>query len=195
MLLLKKITPLIISLFFVACGNISDNSTTNIKHNTKVFTKVEQTTPYEILTAVNQARSIPRDCHDGQGILPAAEALTWSSELYASAYEHSVDLATSNTFSHYGSGTSSDITASNSNKPSYFIDRIEANGYVNYTTIGENVAGGHESINEAIQGWLRSPKHCSNLMNAQFTEIGVAVATNSDADYGIYWTQSFGSKK
>jgi len=196
MLSLKTFTLTIISLFFIACGSTSDNAPTTTKGLTATaLLKAERTTQDEILVAINKARSIPRDCHDGQGIVPAAPALTWNNELYASAYEHSVDLATSNTFSHYGSGTASDITGSNNENQSYFIDRIEVNGYLNYTVIGENVAGGHESIDAAIAGWIISPAHCTNLMNSKFTEMGVAVATNNNSDYGIYWTQSFGSKK
>jgi len=196
MLSLKTFTLTFISLFFIACGGASDTAPTTTKNvNGNALVKVEKTTQNEILIAINNARAVARDCHDGQGIVPAAPALTWNIELYASAYEHSVDLATSNTFSHYGSGTASDITGSNNGNQSYFIDRIEANGYVDYTIIGENVAGGHESIEAAVAGWLASPAHCTNLMNSKFTEMGVAVATNSNSDYGIYWTQSFGSKK
>ena len=196
MLVLKTFTLTLISFLFIACDGVSSDAPTTVKSvNMKSFIKAEKTTPNEILNAINNARDVARDCHDGRGILPAAPALRWNSDLYASAYEHSVDLATSDTFSHYGSGTSSDITGSNNGRKSYFIDRIESNGYINYTTIGENVAGGQESIDEAVRGWIASPKHCTNLMNAKFTEMGVAVATNSNSEYGIYWTQSFGSKK
>ena len=193
---LKTFTLTILSFFFIACGSSSDNAPTTTKElDINALVKAEKTTKNEILVAINRARSVARDCHDGQGITPAAPALTWNNELYASAYEHSIDLATSNTFSHYGSGTASDITGSNNGNQSYFIDRIEANEYIDYKIIGENVAGGHETIEAAVAGWIASPAHCTNLMNSKFTEMGVAVATNSNSDYGIYWTQSFGSKK
>jgi len=42
---------------------------------------------------------------------------------------------------------------------------------------------------------LASPAHCTNIMNANFKEIGVAVVTDASSEYGIYWTQSFGAKK
>lgn len=195
MFTLKTFILTFISFFFIACGNADNAPISSKAANVSSFVKAEKTTQNEILVAVNKARSVARDCHDGKGLVPAAPALTWNNELYASAYEHSVDLATSNTFSHYGSGTASDITGSNNGNQSYFIDRIEANDYTNYTTIGENVAGGHTSIDDAVAGWIASPAHCTNLMNAEFTEMGVAVATNENSDFGIYWTQSFGSKK
>jgi len=193
--IIKTLTLTFISLFFIACGaaDASNAPTTVASNNT--YPVAQKTTQTEILTAVNEARSIPRDCHDGLGLVAAAPALTWNNELYASAYEHSNDLATSNTFSHYGSGATSDVTGSNNGGRSYFNERIQANGYVGYKTIGENIAGGQATIQAAVDAWLASPTHCTNLMNANFKEIGVAVVVDENSDYGIYWTQSFGAKK
>lgn len=189
---LKNITLTFISLFFIACGG--DTAPTS-SFNANTFPSAEKTTQDEILDAINEARSIARDCKDGKGLVSAAAALTWNDELYASAYEHSYDLAKSDTFSHYGSGTTSDVTGSNNGNSSYFNDRIKANGYVGYKTIGENIAGGQGTIQEAVTAWLASPAHCTNLMNPDFKEIGVAVVTDASSEYGIYWTQSFGAKK
>lgn len=190
---LKTLTLTFTSLFFIACGGESDAPSTAF--NESSFPIAEKTTQNEILNAINEARAIARDCKDGNGLVSPAPALTWNDDLYASAYEHSYDLAESNTFSHYGSGEASDITGSNNNQASYFDERIKANGYVGYRTIGENIAGGQATIQEAVTAWLASPAHCTNIMNANFKEIGVAVVTNATSDYGIYWTQSFGAKK
>jgi uncharacterized protein YkwD len=189
----KMILLTLIPLLFVACGGASSAPTQSIA--TETFDVAEKTTQDEILDAINKARSIARDCNDGNGLVSAAPALTWNNELYASAYEHSYDLAQSDTFSHYGSGTVSDVTGSNNNKASYFNERIKANGYVNYKTIGENIAGGQSTIQEAVDAWIASPTHCTNLMNPAFKEIGVAVVINDNSEYKIYWTQNFGSKK
>ena len=189
---LKTLSLTFISLFFIACGNTNAPRTTATEASYEI---AQKTTQSEILKAINEARSVARDCHDGNGLVSAAPALTWNEDLYASAYEHSYDLAESNTFSHYGSGTTTDITGSNNNKASYFNERIRANGYVGYRTIGENIAGGQATIQEAVTAWLASPAHCTNIMNPNFKEIGVAVVTNSSSEYGIYWTQSFGAKK
>jgi len=189
---LKTLSLTLISLFFIACG---DSSAPRTRASESSYAVAQKTTQSEILKAINEARSVARDCHDGNGLVSAAPALTWNEDLYASAYEHSYDLAESNTFSHYGSGTASDITGSNNNKASYFNERIRANGYVGYRTIGENIAGGQATIQEAVTAWLASPAHCTNIMNPNFKEIGVAVVVNNDSEYGIYWTQSFGAKK
>jgi len=189
---LKTLSITLISFLFLACGDTNAPRTTAVESSYAIAQKTSQS---EILKAVNEARSVARDCHDGNGLVSAAPALTWNEDLYASAYEHSYDLAQSNTFSHYGSGTSSDITGSNNNKASYFNERIRANGYVGYRTIGENIAGGQGTIHQAITAWLASPTHCTNIMNPNFKEIGVAVVTNNSSEYGIYWTQSFGAKK
>ena len=196
MTLIKTFLLVIISILFIGCGGATDSApTTKNTLNSDIYEKASKTTKEEILSAINKARSVARDCHDGLGLLPSAPALTWNSELYDSAYEHSYDLATSNTFSHYGSGTASDVTGSNNSEKSYFIDRIEANGYTNYKVIGENIAGGQTSIESAVEAWITSPAHCANLMNSKFTEVGVAVAVDGNSEYGIYWTQSFGAKK
>lgn len=41
-----------------------------------------------------------------------------------------------------------------------------------------------------MAGWLDSPGHRANILKAEFTEIGVGVATG-DGKYGIYWVQVF----
>jgi uncharacterized protein YkwD len=189
-MLQARFFALIVSLFFIGCGG--GTTTTTVNSDSTEFTKPEQ---QDILIAINKARSVARDCNDGLGLVGPAHPLTWNSELYASAYEHSSDLAQSNTFSHKGSGTSSDITGSNNGNASMFYERIEANGYVEYSALGENIAGGQSSIDEVMKAWLESPAHCKNIMSDMFLEVGVAIVVNPDSDYGIYWTQNFGSKK
>jgi uncharacterized protein YkwD len=187
-----KISALILSLFFVGCGGGATTKAITPNSDLTEFTKPEQ---QEILTAINKARSVARDCNDGLGLVGPSKPLTWNSELYASAYEHSSDLAESNTFDHVGSGTHSDITGSNNGNASMFYERIEASGYTNYVALGENIAGGQSNIDEVMKAWLKSPDHCTNIMSDKFTEVGVAIVLNPDSDYGIYWTQNFGSKK
>jgi len=57
----------------------------------------------------------------------------------------------------------------------------------------ENIAAGQTTPEQVIQGWLDSDGHCANIMNANFEEMGVALATNSGI-YGIYWTQVFAAQ-
>ena len=179
-------------LIFVGCGE--DGVTTSFTDDASLESalKIPNST---ILEAINVARAERRNCYDGRGVVGPSSALTWSSELYASAYEHSSDLAKSDTFSHIGSGTKTDVTGSNIGRASKFNERIRANGYIGYSIIGENIAGGQSSIESALKAWLESPAHCRNIMEAEFLEIGVAVFVNPDSKYGIYWTQNFGSKQ
>ena len=182
-------------LIVIGCGASNSSSPISTTKTNISYNNLNQPTKNKILLAINKARAVARDCHDGLGLVAPAPALTWNNELYVSAFEHSTDLATSNTFSHNGSGTSSDITGSNNGKKSTFIERIEANGYSNYELIGENIAGGYSSIDLVIEAWINSPQHCGNLMNSEFEEVGVAVISNENSDYKIYWTQNFGLKK
>lgn len=190
----KTYTLIFIFLLFIGCGGTSENSTT-ILGATKEYPKISLN-EQELLNAINKARSVQRDCYPNDpnyGVFGPVPDLHWNTELYASALEHSTDLAYSDTFSHYGSGTQYDITGNGS--PSTFDERILANGYGNYYSIGENIAGGQQSIEEVMDAWLASPGHCANIMSDKYTEVGVAIVTKEDSTYGIYWTQNFGSKR
>jgi uncharacterized protein YkwD len=185
--MLKNILFALTVSVFIGCG---EQSTTTIPD--KDLTNFNKPFQSELLDAINEARSQPRDCHDGLGLMAPSEPLTWNEDLYASAFEHSNDLAESNTFDHLGSGTEYDITGSNEGKRSLFFERIEANGYVEYHIVGENIAGGQSSVEEVMEAFLNSPKHCGNIMNPDYTEVGIAIVVNPDSEYGIYWTQNFG---
>ena len=62
-------------------------------------------------------------------------------------------------------------------------------GYV-YACIGENLAAGQPTPEEAFEAWMISEGHRYNILHPQFTELGVGVRTGGD--YGIYWVQEFG---
>ena len=198
------------SLVIVGCGgggsgsgggsvSFSENNTTIPKSGIYSTSDNEQT---KYLKVINYARSIGRECknNDGsvqeqsRGSFSAADPLTINNDLYAAALEHSTDLAESDTFSHDGSGTASDVTGSNLGHPSTFIERIEANGYVGYRAIGENIAAGQPTIEDAVHAWLESPGHCANIMKASYKEMGLAKYENAASSYGIYWSNEFGAK-
>ncbi len=63
-----------------------------------------------------------------------------------------------------------------------------------YTGLGgyENIGRGYLSAQAAVEGWLDSPGHCKNLMNAEISEVGMAQAFAADSHYGNYWVQNFG---
>ena len=52
---------------------------------------------------------------------------------------------------------------------------------------GENIANGYTAERSVVDGWIKSPGHCKNLMNKAYKEMGVA-------KIGTYWTQEFATK-
>lgn len=134
-----------------------------------------------ILEAVNSARATARTC--GNKFFPAASPLEWNGLLGEAALLHSRDMATRKTLSHRG-GNGSQAG-----------DRALQVRY-SWNRIGENIASGQRTPEEAVSGWLTSPGHCSNIMNASFTEMGAAYAINPGTRLGtVYWTQVFGKPR
>jgi len=148
----------------------------------------------DLLDALNRERAGQHSC-GSYGTFGPVHPLVWDSKLHLAALEHATDLAISNTFSHDGSGTASDITGNIVGHASKFYERITYNGYLNYHTVGENIAGGQQTLDEVMKAWMASPGHCANIMKANYTEVGIAIVKRSNSTYGIYWTQSFGSQR
>ncbi|WP_428910084.1 CAP domain-containing protein [Niallia sp. Krafla_26] len=100
-------------------------------------------------------------------------ALTLDVELSKVAREKSNDMRTKNYFSH--------------NSPTYGspFDMMKAYG-ISYRTAGENIAMGQRSPEEVVQAWMNSQGHRENIMNPNFTHIGVGHVSS-----GNYWTQMF----
>jgi uncharacterized protein YkwD len=147
------------------------------------------------LNAINQARSVEQNCHS-RGVFPAVSALIWSDKLYKASYEHTNDLVKTETFSHSGSGTEHDWTGYKLAKESSMVERVENYSY-NWSRVGENIAAGTYTSTPqvVIQQWLESDGHCANLMNADFTEVGMAMVYSANSIYKYYWTQNFGTPR
>lgn len=147
------------------------------------------------LEEINKARASSQDCGE-YGVMPPAPPLKWNDQLVYAAQIHSNDMAASNTFSHTGSGTSSDLVAQalHPGIGSTLAERVEYAGYTGWSTLGENIAAGYQTVQEVINGWINSPGHCRNLMSPAFTEVGMARADNSNSTYKTYWTQDFGAR-
>jgi len=187
---IKNLIILSLTFFFIGCGNSDVAKPANIE---KLSNYVQENNSV-IIEAINKARSVQRDCNDGEGLVGPSQPLVWNENLYKAAAEHSKDLANTDTFSHTGSGTQYDITGKALNRGSHFNERIDANGYENHSSIGENIAAGQTSIDDVITDWIASPKHCANLMSPAFAEVGVAIVVNKESKFGIYWTQNLGDK-
>lgn len=67
-------------------------------------------------------------------------------------------------------------------------ERVTAAGYNG--AVGENIAGGQQTLEQAIEGWLNSPGHRATLLSDKFTEFGLAAARvggGRKSRYGTYW--------
>ena len=168
-----------------------------VETSTSNVPKLDNAVKQVYLDVINDARSESHTCGK-YGVKPAVPALKWNDALYKASWQHSNDLAQTNTFSHTGSGKDTDITAQakHPGKGSTPGERIVHNGYANWRAYGENIAAGTvmDEAQEAIDGWLKSPGHCVNLMSPNFKEVGMAYVLKSDSHYTHYWTQDFGAK-
>lgn len=71
-------------------------------------------------------------------------------------------------------------------------DRAKAAGYA-FRRLGENIAWNQPTPNTVVASWMDSKGHRANILNAQFTHIGVAVAKNKKDE--PYWVQVFGTPR
>jgi len=101
------------------------------------------------------------------------KALQTDDKLMAAAREKSQDMQSKNYFSH---------TSPTFGSP---FDRMKALG-ITYKSAGENIAQGQRTPQEVVQAWMDSPGHRANILNANYTHIGVGYVKS-----GNYWTQQF----
>jgi uncharacterized protein YkwD len=133
-----------------------------------------------VLELTNQARSHARRC--GSIALPAAAPLTQAPALEQAALAHSRDMAANDYLAHSGRDGST---------PGERVTRL---GY-RWRIVGENLASGVLTPEEAVKGWIDSPPHCENLMSSRFSQMGVAYTANASSEGGIFWTQVFASPR
>ncbi len=59
---------------------------------------------------------------------------------------------------------------------------------VPFNAAGENIAYGQRTPQEVVTGWMNSPGHRANILNASFHKIGIGVYQTGGT---IYWSQLF----
>jgi uncharacterized protein YkwD len=118
-----------------------------------------------VLVMVNQARA-------DYGLAP----VEWHDGAAAVALEHSQDMAARNFFDHVNP---------EGQTPG---DRL-AEGNVELTGWGENIAAGYLTADAVMEGWMNSPGHRDNILNPMWTHLGVGVT--DPVQPGPYWTQNF----
>lgn len=125
-----------------------------------------------LLQLVNEVRK--KGCRCGDVYYSPAPAVSWNNQLEQASLAHSNDMYANNYFSHA------------SKDGSKAAERISEVGY-NWRTYGENIAFGYRNEREVMEGWIKSPGHCRNIMNKAYKEMGVSRS-------GDYWTQVFATK-
>ncbi|MDO4263067.1 MAG: CAP domain-containing protein [Deinococcus sp.] len=141
----------------------------------------------EVLRLTNQIRAQGAACGASATqpatTYPAAPALAWNDRLAHAARNHAQDMAVRNYFGHV---TPEGVRAA---------DRVTLAGYT-WRTAGENIAVGYPDPAAVVDGWLKSPGHCHNLMKADYRDLGVGFFRDSDPSdkYSTYWGQSFGAQ-
>lgn len=124
----------------------------------------------ELVTLLNQERQ--------KHNLPALKPVN---SLFTAARRHSNDMARNNFFSHTGSDGSSPFT------------RMRDAGYY-YRYAGENVAAGYSTAQAVVTAWMNSSGHRANILNGNFSELGLAYSYDSSSNYDHYWTLDLGSR-
>ncbi len=131
----------------------------------------------QVLALVNRARAAGRRC--GRTWYSPAASLRIEPLLHRAALAHAREMAAHSRLEHEGLDGSSPAA------------RVRRTGLELPAEVGENIAGGPLSAQEAVEGWLNSPGHCANLMNATYAWMGVAFAVDERSELGIYWAQDF----
>ncbi len=106
--------------------------------------------------------------------------LTWSSELASVARVHSQNMAEFDFFAHRGLDGK------------MVSDRADSAHLGKWSSIGENIAfnrGYSDPVTKAVDLWLNSPSHRSNLLSENWKESAVGIAIKEDGSF--YFTQVF----
>jgi uncharacterized protein YkwD len=93
--------------------------------------------------------------------------LTIDPKLTAAAQAKADDMATRNYWAH---------DTPDGKAPWAFVS---AAGY-NYEVAGENLAYGFNGAQEAIVGWMNSPTHRANILNADYQNVGFGIVNSPD---------------
>jgi uncharacterized protein YkwD len=131
-----------------------------------------------VLALVNEARAVARRC--GWKRFAAAPPLARSEVLDRAAIAHARDMASRGRMEHAGFDGST---------PG---ERATRAGY-RWGRIGENVAAGQATPELAVESWVESPRHCANLMDPAYTEMGIGFAADPGDAATTYWAQVLGT--
>ncbi len=101
--------------------------------------------------------------------------------LTAAAQEKANDMVANDYFAH---------TSPAGLSPWYWFERV---GY-GFTYAGENLAVNFSDSQDVTNAWMNSPEHRANILNADFTQIGMATATGTfEGHPAVYVVELFGA--
>jgi uncharacterized protein YkwD len=134
----------------------------------------------EVLRLTNEARAQGACCGD-EGCFPASAALELDQALRSAARSHAADMAARDYFDH------------DSPEGLSPFDRMREGGYRG-CAMGENIAAGQPDPAAVMESWLQSPGHCANIMQPDFTLLGVGYVEGDvgGARFAPIWVQNFG---
>jgi uncharacterized protein YkwD len=115
---------------------------------------------------------------NAQRALVGSGPLTLCLPLDRAAEVHSDDQASMDQMTHIGSDGSG------------LGQRADAAGYLNWTTLAENIGQGYTSAESVMAAWVASPDHLENMNYPQLTNVGFGQSTSRTGDW--FWTQDFG---
>lgn len=120
------------------------------------------------------------------------QPLALSATLGAAAEHHSTSMAT---YNYFDGSHDLHFEGPNQDESTTWQQNIENHGYPDNTTTSraEILAAGFESASETLAQWRNSPSHNQHVLSPKYQAIGIGRAYNADAEYGWYWTMTFGS--
>jgi uncharacterized protein YkwD len=170
------------NLIYRGFGNDTINrlpGTNTVVRNEPNVTRGNSQIEMEIIQLINNFRI-------ENGVAP----LNVNGQLNAAAAIHSQEMTSIS--SAYGPVTGMQHFLPGTRHPEV-TDRLTAVGYDNWTNSyawGENIAYGYTSAQDVVNAWINSPEHRANILNAAFTDTGVAVAIDNAGR--LFYTQDFG---
>jgi uncharacterized protein YkwD len=133
----------------------------------------------EVVDLVNQERA-------SHGLPPLKQV----EELSRAARYHAADMAFDDYFQH----DTYDRVNGNLVKYCNWMERIAVYYPYNYIALGENIAAGPHTPQNVFHGWMNSTTHRTNILSANFYEIGVGYYL-IEGEYTPYWVQDFGRSR
>jgi uncharacterized protein YkwD len=131
-----------------------------------------------ISSIINQIVSLTNNYRQQNGLSPVA----LNNQLSNAAQAHTENMAFQDFVSHTGADGSS------------VAQRVTATSY-SWSIVAENIAAGHQTAADVVQGWINSDGHRANLLNPNVTEVGIGyyflANDTGNENWNYYWTQVF----